>query len=35
MKRLLLPVIGLGAACALALAPAAVASGPRFVKGPT
>jgi hypothetical protein len=35
MKRLLLPVIGLLAACALALAPAAIASSPHFVKDPT
>jgi hypothetical protein len=35
MKRLLLPVFGIVAVLALALAPAAVAQNPHFVKTPT
>jgi hypothetical protein len=35
MKRLLLPVIGLLAVVALASAPAAFASSPHYIKGPT
>jgi hypothetical protein len=35
MKRLFLPLIGILAVAALAFAPAAVASSPHYIKGPT
>jgi hypothetical protein len=35
MKRLLLPLIGVLAVAALALAPAAVAASPHYIRGPT
>jgi hypothetical protein len=35
MKRLLLPLAGMVAVLALALAPVAVAASPHYIKGPT
>jgi hypothetical protein len=35
MKRLFLPLIGVVAVCALALAPTAVAASPHYITGPT